>query len=227
VRPSLPALLAAVALAACAGPGAGARLAAPGEGVPVWVLTHAWHTGLAFRLADVAAPLAPMRADFPGAEALEIGWGQEHYWMSPEPTVLDGLRAGLLPSPSAIRVIGFRGAVDRVFVESDVLELRLTRGGLARLVAFFEAAFARDGAGAPIPLGPGPVPGSRYYRGRGRYHALSNSNAWTARALREGGVPLRPALALTASNVLCQLGPRARVLRLRPDTVVHPERGFC
>lgn len=216
-----------VALAACLTAG-GPPTAAHAHGrVPVWIITHAWHTGIAFRQADLAAPLDRLRADFPGADSLEIGWGNRDYWMSPEPTLGQGLRAALVPSPSTIRVIAFRGPIDRVFVDSDILEIEVSRPGLGRLAAFVSESFATDGAGAAIPLGQGPGPQIRWYVARGRYHALNNSNTWTAKALATAGVPIRPALALTASNVLCQAGPFARIVRLRPDTTPTAERGFC
>lgn len=87
-----------------------------------------------------------------------------------------------------------------------------------------DAGFARGGA-VLIPIGPGPIPVSHSYLARGRYHALNNSNTWTARTLRAAGVPIPP--VLTAANVLCQAGPLARIIRLRLDTVVSAERGFC
>lgn len=190
-------------------------------------MTHAWHTGIAFRLSDAPGQIERLRAEFAGAESIEVGWGNREYWMAPEPTIGQGLRAGLLPSESAVRVIAFRGAIGAFFVESDILEVELTRAGLARLAGFVDRSLALDGHAALIPLSPEPIRASRYYLARGRYHALNNSNTWTAKALREGGLPIRPALALTVANVLCQVGPYARIVRLRPDTVLSAERGFC
>lgn len=218
--------LAGSMLAGCLAPVIAPEAVTGGTPVPVWIVTHGWHAGIAFRLADLPAHPAPVRRDFPGAESLEIGWGNREFWMAPDPTLGQALRAGFLPSTSAIRVIAFRGPIGGVFVESDVLELAVSRAGLERLADYVDAGFARDGA-ALIPIGPGPIPASRYYLARGRYHALNNSNAWTARALRAAGVPIHPVLALTAANVLCQAGPLARIIRLRPDTVVSAERGCC
>src|SRR5262245_60133702 len=56
----------------------------PGEGepvVPVWVVAHAWHTGVAVRRADVPAEMLPELEDFRDYDAVELGWGERDFYM--------------------------------------------------------------------------------------------------------------------------------------------------
>ena len=65
-------------------------------------------------------------------------------------------------------------------------------------------AYARDASGAPIDLGPGLYPGSRFYAATGRYSLFYTCNSWIAEALRAGGCPITPAWALTGGNLAFQ-----------------------
>lgn len=49
---------------------------------PVWVVRHRWHTGLVVRREDVPADIWPERDDFPGAEYLEVGWGERDFYQA-------------------------------------------------------------------------------------------------------------------------------------------------
>lgn len=213
--------LIATIVAGCAAPAPRFGPAPPGlfpprPGAPavrVHVVTHAWHTGLAARVADLPPGLWPARRDFPRARRLEVGWGDRAYWIAERPGAGLALAAVLLPTPATVRVVAVGGPVERAFPASDVLALDLSPAGFERLARFVDAAWERDAAGQAVLL-PAPVPGLRFYAGRGRYGGLANSNTWTARALAAAGVPVTPGLALTAWGVVCQVVPFARIVRL-------------
>lgn len=205
-RGALRALLLASAVlgSGCVGPVHGLYPPRPGEAVrSVWVVSHGWHTGIVVRRQDVPDGLWPQLRDFAGSELVEVGWGDRDFYMAPAGTSGMALEAALRPGPSVLHVVGFRGSVERLFAAS-VVEIRLSGRGVEQLAAFIEAAYAKDAAGAVIPLGPGQHPGSRFYLARERYHALKTCNVWTARALRAGGCPITPLYAVTAGNVLYQ-----------------------
>lgn len=181
----------------------------------IHVVTHAWHAGIVVRATDVPPGRWPQRHDFPRAEYLEVGWGDREYWQASEPTSGQALSALFRPTPSVLRVIGFRGPPEAFFLQGDVIALELSQPGFERLVAFVEAAYAADERGAPIPVGPGPIAESRFYAARDQYHLLRTSNRWTAEALRTAGLPITPAWAFTAGNVVRQVSRVGRVIRTR------------
>jgi len=202
-------LLACLALAwltwGCAAPLADLYPPRPAEAaLPVWVVRHAWHTGLVVRSADVAAEAWPAREDFPGAEYLEVGWGDRDFYQAPEGTLWLALKATLWPTASVLHVAAFRGPPERFFVGSDVVAVALSGRGFRRLATFVADAHARDEGGRAVRLGRGKYGASRFYLGRERY-VLTTCNVWTARALRAAGLPITPAWALTAGNVMFQV----------------------
>ena len=204
----------------CAGPVHGLYPPREGESVtPVWVVSHGWHTGIVVRREDVPDGLWPQHRDFADSELVEIGWGERDFYMAPEGTSGMALRAALWPASSVLHVAGFRGAAERYFPVSEVVEITLSRRGFEELAAFIQEAYATDEAGGTIGLGPGHYPSSRFYLARETYHALKTCNTWTAKALRSAGCPITPFYALTAGNVIYQatafcggtrVGPRAR-----------------
>ena len=177
----------------------------PGEIVKsVYVMSHGWHTGIAVRRQDIPEGLWPEQYDFADAEYVEVGWGDREFYMTPEATSGQALRAVVWPTSSVLHVVAFSGRVGRFFPRSEILEIAVSSRGFDRLVTFIQDAHARDEAGRAIPLGPGQYGNSRFYLAREKYFLLKTCNTWTARALRAAGAPITPLYALTAGNVMSQ-----------------------
>jgi uncharacterized protein (TIGR02117 family) len=202
------ALVLAVALAAATATGA-----ADGPGPSIFVVTHHWHTGIAIRTADVPEGRWPAAEVFARAEFVEVGWGDRDFWMAPRETVGLALKAALASEASVLRVLWFDGPVEQVLPASDVIELPVSRAGLAALVDFVAESYARTPDGQPIALGPGPIPESRFYLATGRYHLFNTSNRWTAQVLIRAGLPFDDC-SLFARSVMCQAARLGRVIRL-------------
>jgi uncharacterized protein (TIGR02117 family) len=171
--------------------------------VTIHVVSHGWHTGIVVRRADVALGAWPEVDDFARAEYLEVGWGDRAYYQKLDPGVGDALAAVLVPGPSVLHIVGFRGPVRQVFPASEVIALSITPGQLAELLAFVRSAYARDASGRPLPLGPGLYGDSRFYAAVERFHLFHNCNVWTARALQAAGVPVGS--DLTAGGVMSEV----------------------
>lgn len=171
----------------------------------IHVVTDEAHTGLIVRAADVPAAAWPARRDFPGAEYLELGWGEREYYIREDMTLWLGLRALFWSDKSTIHVVAFSGPIEREFPGAQVLEFRVPEAGFARLVAFVAESHERDAAGRPIALAPGQRPHSRFYASARRFSFRETCNTWIARALREAGVDVDPGRAVTAAGLMRQL----------------------
>lgn len=198
-------VLALVLGAGCGGPVAG--LYPPRAGEPatsVWIVAHGWHAGIAVRASDVPATLWPERAHFPRAEYVEVGWGDRDYWQASDPGLRLAFNALFLPTPSVVRLIATDEPLAAAFPGAEIVQIRLSRAGFERLLRFVDDTFARTGAASAMPLGPAPWPHSRFYPAHGSYHLFRTSNTWTALALREAGLAITPAFALTSGGVMRQ-----------------------
>lgn len=196
-------LAGALLISACSGTRSHADLPASDSKVAIHVVSHGWHTGIVVRKADVVPGTWPEMDDFPRAEYMEVGWGDRAYYQELNPGVGDALAAVMVPGPSVLHIVGFRGAVRQTFPASDVADLRITAEQLARLVAFFRAYYERDANGKPVALGPGLYGDSQFYNARERFHLFNNCNVWTAKALQAAGLPV--STELTAGGVMSEV----------------------
>ena len=159
----------------------------------------------------------PERDDFPGAEYLEVGWGERDFYQAPRGTLWLAVKAAVWPNDSVLHVAAFSAPPTAYFAGHEVAEITLSTRGFQALAAFIADAHAGTGEGSAIPLGPGLAPNSRFYLGRER-SVLTTCNVWTARALRAGGFPITPAGTLTAASVMSQVASgRASAVREPPD----------
>lgn len=206
--------LAALVTAGCAASGAtvapSADDAAPAT---IYIVGHGLHAGLVIGRADLAAGLMPEAADFPDARYLEIGWGDREYYMAPDPSLWVGLKAVLVPTPSALHVVGFDTPVDAYFPASTIVELRLSAAAMDRLARRIDASFERGAGSRAAPLGPGQYGDSRFYPSHEKFHLLMTCNAWLAHVLRAAGIDVSPRPAMTAGALIEQLRRHGRVIR--------------
>jgi uncharacterized protein (TIGR02117 family) len=192
------ALFAIVLLAGCAT--RAADVGAQGE-VPVYVVTHGWHTGLAMRASDIDfarwRPLPhPARAKY-----LEVGWGDRDYYPAPGFNLWYAFKALAWPTPSVLHIVGFDQAPARTFPASEVVELRLPRAGFERLLAYISASFEPD----PAPIASSLYATGAFYPSREKFHLFKTCNVWVARGLREAGIEVRS--SLTTEGLMAQLRP--------------------
>lgn len=194
-------LLLCCLLAGCANAPVAVLPQAPLE-TSIFLVPQGGHTGIAVRRADIPAALLPEKRDFPDAGFLEFGWGDRDFYMAESAGPWLAFKAAFLPTPSAMHIAGILGALDAHFPQSEIVEIRLSRPALERLLHYVHDAFLRDD-GAAEALGRG------FYAGRETFHLLRTCNVWTAGALRAAGLAVHD--AITVNGIMSQVRPlRAR-----------------
>ena len=99
----LPALM--LVVCGCAVPRAVTAPPHPSEPtVPVYLVSHDWHTGIVIRRPDIPAGLWPEAGDFPGTEHLEVGWGDRAYYQVRDPGLWTTLTAARRSTRGSARV---------------------------------------------------------------------------------------------------------------------------
>ena len=197
--------IALIVTAGCLGPVASLYPSRPGDpSTPVWVVDHGWHTGLVVERAAISPGLWPEQDDLAPAPYLEVAWGDAAFYRAQNPGVGLAVKAAFGSAGSVLHVVALPGPPDRIFAGPQVVEIRLSRPGGQALVRFVDESFARGERARAPRLGPGLYGTSAFYPARGRYHLLNTCNTWVADALRSAGVPITPAYAMTAGNVMWQ-----------------------
>ena len=183
---------------------AGGAAAAPPE-VTIFVSSNGWHTGLHLPVAELRRQASfPLPTWAQRYDWIEIGWGAREFYMHGRADVVLAARTLLTPNPSVLHVVGVPGTPAAYFSRAQVRPLRLAPAQFAALCAKLGAAFERDARGAPIVLGRGLYGDARFYAAHGSYYFPKTCNVWTARQLRDAGLPFCPALSTASGAVMMQ-----------------------
>jgi len=204
---------AGLALCACAAPVVTPVPSGPADAT-IYVVSHAGHTGIVLRKADVPAGLWPELRDFPDATYLEVGWGDAEYYPMPDPGLWTTFKAAFLPTDSVLHVVGFDTAVPRYFSGNEVVAIEVPRAAVAALARYIHDAYVRSD-GAPVAaVSPGLYGDSRFYPARERFHLLRTCNVWIAGALRAAGLPAHD--DITNAGLMAQARALGRVVQPAP-----------
>ena len=176
----------------------------------IYVVRQPWHTGIVVLAADVPANAWLARRDFPDAAYLEVGWGDRAYYQAADPGVWLGLRALFWPTPGVLHVAAFNGPVERTFGSAEILELRVSARGLARLVEVVRDSHELD-VRPTDRAWTWSRGASRFYASREKFH-LQDLQRMDGK--RSAGSRHRRVLGpRSASNLMTQLRPSGRVIR--------------
>jgi uncharacterized protein (TIGR02117 family) len=171
--------------------------------VPVYVVSHGWHAGFAIE-SEFVLDQIPEHSELPDTKFLKFGWGDARYYSNPDAGFWILLRAALLPTKSAIHVVGFDIPVELYFSGSKVVEIKITEDGAAELGKFIDQTIKKDKNGNPIYYSEGLYRNSVFLEAEKSYIFPRTSNKWTAKAIRKTGYPISPFYAFTSGNVIKQ-----------------------
>ncbi|WP_375056691.1 DUF2459 domain-containing protein [Zobellella sp. DQSA1] len=198
-------LLLSLLCAGCGTAGEWRHLPASAEqGVPLYLVNHGLHVGLVVPAAGLERRLPGLEGHFPGALFYEVGWGDRVFYQTEEAGSGLAARALLWPTASAVHLVPLSGPVERYFPELERVELWVSRVGLGLLQDEMAASFRRDSEGRPRYAGRGLYGSGGFFESGERYHLLHTCNTWVAGRLAGAGVPMRPALAITAGGLMRQ-----------------------
>jgi uncharacterized protein (TIGR02117 family) len=199
----------------------------PGDmGIPVYVVSHGYHSGLVLRRTDLdrdaeAQKLPAMEEvldRFHAFDYLEFGWGDEGFYHNVRTLgdlqLLEALRALFLPNnPSVMHVVGIYGSPRDMFPSADIIFTLVSETGFSRLSAALDQSFARDGD-HPEEMGAGLYGPSLFYRGTGTFNLFNVCNHWVAHLLDAAGVPTNPLLSTLPKGLFFDLAWRAHTQTL-------------
>jgi uncharacterized protein (TIGR02117 family) len=192
----------------------------------IHLVSHGWHSGLVIPreilTGEGAGPaLRAIALRFRAYPDLEFGWGEARFYRA-TPTLAEfdlrlALEALFTPGGRAgvVQVVGLERTVGESFPHSDVVTVRVSTAGLARLLARLEASF-RLADGQPVAGGPGLYGPSLFYDGEGRFSHANVCNHWAARLLNAAGVPVTLPLDTHPVGLLLDLRWRAGLVAEAP-----------
>ena len=176
-----------------------------GATIPVYLVSHGWHTSLSFPTSEIAPNDWPAGAEFKASPWFDVGWGSAEFFQADEITAGIALRAFFVPSPSVLHVARLGKDPEATFIGQKFVRFDLDRAAFQALVHHVSDTVALDRDGKPQTTGKGDYgPESRFIAANGAYYFPETCNVWSARGLLRAGVPVVPSLAVTAENLMAQ-----------------------
>ena len=170
----------------------------------VFVVSRGRHVEVKLPASQLSGALAVYRDIFPGARTVMFGYGKRTFLTAPPDTISEYL-LGPVPGPAAIQVTGLAATPIEAYPPEATRPLELPPGGARALSAFIADDLARDRAGEPQLLGPGPFPGSLFFGATSGYSLAHTCNTWAANALAAAGLPISADGVLFSGQVVKQV----------------------
>jgi hypothetical protein len=167
----------------------------------VYVIGREWHTDVGLPVEEIGGPLTALENPFHGVRFLTFGFGERQFLVNHRKD-FGAMLSALLPSRSALLMTALGAPPEQAFGPQNVVALRVSRTGLARIEAAIWHEFEQTPSGEPSKLADGPYPGSVFYAARDTYDGLFTCNTWTAETLRTGGLPMPAAGVLFSGQVM-------------------------
>lgn len=194
------------------------------ERIPVTVIDHGWHTGLALRPDDLNGAAVRLASQAPEAaerlrwlatrydeDWIEVGWGDAAFYRTtPEVADVDpwlAFRALAWPTASVLQIVPGSGPVPAAYPHSGLVDLELSMAGFDRMAAALAAAVPPYGQRPP--LGASLYGWGAFFPAVPSYHLFRTCNVWTSRLLRAAGVPSSGLPSIHSGGLMAELRWRA------------------
>jgi len=170
----------------------------------IFVLNHGWHAGIVLQTEDINNSAWQIDPLFKKYKYIEVGWGDEAFYKSSDPSVWMTIKAALIPTSSVLHVRALSRYDLSMFSKESVEKITISKKGHIKLLAFIENSFAKKDY-KPIILSEGLYPNSFFYLSSKKYHILNTCNVWTAEALESAEVEISPFFTLTTDDLFSQI----------------------
>ncbi|PHQ65425.1 MAG: hypothetical protein COB99_04080 [Sulfurimonas sp.] len=170
----------------------------------IFVVNNGWHAGIVVKLKDINSSQWKIEPTFKEFKYIEIGWGDEDYYKSSDPSIWITLKAGLVPTSSVLHLRAISQYELNRISEDKIVKLTISEKGFSKLSLFIQNSFAKK-KNKLIALSKGLYPNSIFYLSSKKYHIFNTCNVWTAQALHSAGVDITPFVSITTDNLFSQL----------------------
>lgn len=189
--------------------------------IPVFVVSHGWHSGLILPAPPLQPRLPALQARFGAVPYYEFGWGDANFYPAAQATTGGALRALFFSTGAVVQVVAVPYAPSRYFANSSVQGICLSPAQFQRLQHYINSSFQRGADGQLIAHAAGLYGDSQFYAGSGRFKPFHTCNTWTAYGLRSAGLDL-PRFTLTASGLIEWLQRNGHSTMTAVDTLQCP-----
>ena len=183
----------------------------------IYLVKQKWHTAVVFNANDVDTLILPEVKYFPGAELIDIGWGDEAFYQHPDFDWDLAYQALFYPSSSTLRIEGIYISKQHYFEISEiVIELKINNEQIKILLKYISDTIWKDKNGVDKILSTHYLDRVYFLKAKGKYHLFNTCNTWLAKGLKLSGFEIKDDIILTEQlfNEAAKIG---KVLKAEQD----------
>ncbi|MCK4974757.1 MAG: DUF2459 domain-containing protein, partial [Sulfurimonas sp.] len=102
----------------------------------IFVVNHGWHAGIVLETEDINNSAWQIDSLFKKYKYIEVGWGDEAFYKSSDPSVWMTLKAALIPTSSVLHVRALSRYDLSMFSKESVEKITISQGGYTKLLTF-------------------------------------------------------------------------------------------
>ena len=164
----------------------------------IYLIKQRWHTAIVFHSEDIDTTILPEVKYFPGAELIDIGWGDEAFYQHPGFDWNLAYHALFYPTPSTLRMEGiFISMLEYFNISEIVVELKINDEQLKILLNFIADTIWRDENNLHKVLSTQYLNRVYFFKANGEYHLFNTCNTWLANGLMKAGFDIEDNIILT------------------------------
>jgi len=170
----------------------------------IFIVNHGWHTGIILKTDDINSSAWQIDSLFKKHKYIEVGWGDEAFYKSSDPSILMTLKAAVVPTSSVLHIRTLSTYSLSMFSKENIIKITISQRAFTKLLRFIENSFAKKDSKSII-LSKGLYPESFFYLSSKKYHILHTCNVWTAEALESAELDVSPFFAITTDALFSQI----------------------
>ena len=163
-----------------------------------------WHVGIIVPVDNVLKRNLPETFDLSDRKYIEIGWGDEIFYQTSNPSFSMAFDALLKSTSSVIHLYGFNQTIRTTFKDAEIIELDIEEDNYIKLLYFIHKSFTLNADGSAQLKGPGLYgkENSFFYAANGQFHMFNTCNTWVADAIQAAGIEINSNNIMTSDSLM-------------------------
>lgn len=172
----------------------------------IHVINFGWHTGVLVSSNNISEQLKELIPEFRQYPLVEVGWGDEEFYMGSGYSIWSGIRAAFFSSSTVVHIVGYESLKSVHLERYEVAQLSLTLFGFDQLEKKILNSVSLNDQNEPTRLGDSLYGHGSFYKATGSFSIFHTCNSWTSEVLQITGCDIDS--STRASKLMKQLRPK-------------------
>lgn len=184
------------------------------DSVSIYLVKANWHTGLMIPINDFTKKVLPVLSYFEGFKYVDIGWGDAEFYQSPGFNICLAAYAILPPTPSVIRIDGYKFPIERVIEWREfAIQFVLPKERFLRIADFINQSFKYNDNKEVIISSRDKEKPIIFFKSVHYYFFMRTCNTWAAEAIQSAGFEIDTFGLVTAGQLYSKLSRFGKILK--------------